>query len=124
MKERFDLIFRVEEFGKNIIRLAKTVPKNVITLPILSQLIRSGTSIGANYCEADNAESKNDFIHKLGIARKEAKETCFWLRMLIESEPKVMNKSEVLQQESKELNLILNAIIKKATGTVTRHRTE
>ncbi|MBI2464967.1 four helix bundle protein [Candidatus Shapirobacteria bacterium] len=104
---------RLESLGKQVICFAKLVPKNTITLPLISQFIRAGTSIGANYCEANNSESKNDFIHKVGIARKEARETLYWIIMLIEAEPKLRVKSANLYQETKEVSLILSSIVNK-----------
>jgi four helix bundle protein len=74
-------------------------------------LVRSGTSVGANYCEADDAESRADFKHKIGICKKESRETQHWLKMIISAEPKLKEKSKSLIQESQELNLIFNAII-------------
>lgn len=82
-KKRYDLEERTAKFGLAIINFVKSVPKTPLTMPLLSQLIRSGTSIGANYCEADDAESTKDLIHKLGICKKEAHETKHWLRMLV-----------------------------------------
>lgn len=73
--KKFDLEERTGKFGENIIEFAKKIPKNPITLPLITQLIKAGTSVGANYCEADCAESKKDFEHKLGICKKESKET-------------------------------------------------
>jgi four helix bundle protein len=78
-------------------------------------LIRSGTSVGANYCEADDAESKNDFKHKIGICKKEARESKHWLRMIVTAIPELRDDAAVLWQEAKELNLIFNAIIRSAT---------
>jgi hypothetical protein len=72
-KKNYDLEERTARFGEEIITFAKKIPKNVITLQLISQLIRAGTSIGANYCEADCAESKKDFEHKLGISKKGGK---------------------------------------------------
>lgn len=112
--QKYNLIDRTEIFGKNIVIFAKSIPKNCITIPLISQLIRSGTSIGANYCEADNAESKNDFIHKLGISKKEAKETSYWAKIIITACPKLENEALLIHQEAKELNLIFNAIINKS----------
>ena len=123
MNGKFDLIDRVEALGKSVINFAKAIPKNNITLPLIAQFVRSGTSIGANYAEADNAESRNDFVHKLGIAKKEAKETCFWLKMIVEACPNLREKALILYQESKEINLILNAMINKTTGNI-RKQTE
>ena len=70
VNKRFDLIERTEKFGKSVIAFAKLIPKNTITLPLISQFIRSGTSVGANYHEADDAESKNDFNIKLELLKK------------------------------------------------------
>jgi four helix bundle protein len=70
-KRRYDLEERTAKFGEEIIRFAKKIPENSITKPLIIQLIKSGTSIGANYCEADDAESKKDFKHKISICKKE-----------------------------------------------------
>jgi len=70
MSNNFDLKERTKKFGMEIIIFSQEIPKNIITLPLISQVIRSATSIGANYFEADNAESKNDFKHKIGISKK------------------------------------------------------
>ena len=69
--DKYDLEERTAKFGEEVIKFAKKIPKNSITLPIISQLTRSGTSVGANYCEADDAESKKDFQHKIGISKLE-----------------------------------------------------
>ncbi|KKW13451.1 MAG: hypothetical protein UY52_C0044G0011 [Parcubacteria group bacterium GW2011_GWC2_49_9] len=71
----YDLKERTAEFGKRIIEFARRIPTNQITSPLISQLVRSGTSVGANYCEADNASSRKDFKHKISICKKEAMET-------------------------------------------------
>lgn len=113
MVTKFDLIERLENLGKAVIRFAMLVPKNTITLPLISQFIRSGTSVGANYCEANNSESKNDFIHKVGIARKEARETLYWITMLVEADPGMKTASADLYQETKEVSLILSSIVNK-----------
>ncbi|OGZ00867.1 MAG: four helix bundle protein [Candidatus Liptonbacteria bacterium RIFCSPLOWO2_01_FULL_53_13] len=109
----YDLEERTRKFGENVIIFAKKVPRNIITAPILSQLIKSGTSVGANYCEADDAESKKDFKHKIGICKKEARETKHWLRMIVTAEPTFKDEAGILWQEATELNLIFNAISHK-----------
>jgi len=109
----YDLEERTAKFGENIIEFAKKIPKNSITLPIISQLVRSGTSVGANYCEADEAESGKDFKHKLGIAKKESRETKHWLRMIVKAVPDLEEEAKILWQEAKELSLIFNSIINK-----------
>lgn len=63
--KKYDLEERTSQFGEHIIAFAKKIPKNPVTLPLISQLVRSGTSIGANYAEADGAESRKDFKHKI-----------------------------------------------------------
>ncbi len=109
----YNLEERTAKFGENIIEFAKKIPKNSITLPLISQLVRAGTSVGSNYCEADEAESGKDFKHKLGIAKKESRETKHWLRMIIKAEPDLQEEAKILWQEAKELNLIFNSIINK-----------
>jgi four helix bundle protein len=110
---KYNLEERTAKFGENIIEFAKKIPKNSITLPIISQLVRSGTSVGANYCEADEAESGKDFKHKLGIAKKESRETKHWLRMIVKAVPDLKEETKILWQEAKELSLIFNSIINK-----------
>ena len=109
----FNLEERTAVFGENVILFVKKIPKSSLTIPLSSQLIRSATSIGANYCEADDAESGKDFVHKIGICKKESRETKHWLRMLKTAIPELKDEIDVLWQEAKELNLIFNAITKK-----------
>jgi len=109
---QFDLEERTAAFGNAVILLAKTVPLTPITRPLVSQLVRSATSVGANYCEADDAESRADFKHKIGICKKEAREARHWLRMLVTAVPEARVQARPLWQEAKELNLIFNAIVR------------
>lgn len=111
--KKFDLEERTAKFGEDVIRFAGKVPKNSVTNPIISQLVRAGTSVGANYCEANNAESRKDFKHKIGICRKEAKECMHWLRMITVACLQLKDEARKLWQEAKELNLIFNAISNK-----------
>ena len=90
----YDLEERTAKFGENIIEFAKKIPKSVITIPLINQLIKAGTSVGSNYCEADCAESRKDFEHKLGISKKEAKETKHWLRMIAKAVPELKMMQE------------------------------
>jgi len=113
MTKSFNLKDRTKKFGIEIIIFCQKIPKNAITLPLISQLVRSGTSIGANYFEADNAESRNDFKHKIGISRKESDETVYWLELIKSACPKLESDINFLHQEAKELNLIFNAINNK-----------
>jgi len=109
----FDLEERTARFGEAIIAFAKEVPDTPVTRPLVSQLVRAGTSVGANYCEADNAESKKDFRHRINTCRKEARETRHWLRMLMVAQRNLEPAARSLWREAKELNLIFSSIFRK-----------
>lgn len=112
-KTIFNLEDRTATFGENIITFVQKLPKTIVTTPIISQLVRSATSIGANYAEADDAESKRDFGHKIGITKKEARETKHWLRMLMTALPEHKEQIRTLWQEASELHLIFASIIRR-----------
>jgi len=112
-ERKYDLEERTATFGENIIRFCKKVHQSPITDPIIKQLIKAGTSIGANYCEADDAESKADFKHKIGICKKESRECKHFLRMIVVAVPGLKEEARVLWQEAKELHLIFNTIYRK-----------
>lgn len=107
----FDLEERTAKFGEDVIKFAKKIPRNTITISIINQLIKAGTSVGANYCEADGAESKKDFEHKIAICKKEAKETKHWLRMVATAVPELKEESRILWKEVQELTLIFSSSI-------------
>ncbi len=107
---KYDLEERTTKFSENIIELCKTTPKTIITNPILNQLIRSGTSIGANYCEANGASSKKDFRNKIFICKKESKETQYWLRILSTTTAEANEECKQLRQEAHEFTLIFSKI--------------
>ena len=107
----YDLEERTAQFGENIIKLCKKVKQDTITKPIISQLIRSATSIGANYMEANGASSKKDFRNKIFICKKEAQETKHWLRMLKTCALEEKSEIEKLWKECQELTLIFGKII-------------
>ncbi len=109
----YDLEERTARFGKTVIEFAKKIPENVITKPLINQLIRAATSIEANYCEADDAESKKDFLHKIGICKKESRETKYWLRMIAKAVPELKGEDSIYIREAQELNLIFAAIRRK-----------
>jgi len=111
--KNYDLEERTAKFGEKVIVLVKQVPLNKITEPIVNQLVKCGTSVGANYCEADDSESKRDFKHKIGICKKESRESKHFLRMLATAVPGLREKIKQLWLEAKELNLIFNSIYKK-----------
>lgn len=113
-KKQYDLEERTAKFGEGIIIFSKKIPKNEITRPIITQLIKAGTSVGANYCEADCAESKKDFEHKIGICKKEAKESKHWLRMISKAVPELKDEAKILWKEANELYLIFVTIVKNS----------
>jgi len=73
--------------------------------------VRAGTSVGANYCEANGASSKKDFRNKIYICKKEIQETKYWLRIIVQAVPEVKEMARVLWQEAQELTLIFSKII-------------
>ena len=112
-KRIFDLEERTAKFGENIIEFVQTLEKKPVNYSLTSQLTRSATSIGANYLEADAAESKKDFKHKISLCRKEAKESRHWLRMMAKANQGKKEICRELWQEARELVLIFSAILKK-----------
>ncbi len=112
--QAYDLEERTAQFGEAVIHFARAVAKNPVTMPLISQLVRAGTSVGANYCEADDAVSKKDFKNKIGTCRKEARETKLWLRLIATAEPDLKTEARKLWQEAKELHLIFAAIWRKS----------
>jgi four helix bundle protein len=110
---KYDLEERTAKFGEEIIKFCRELPKNEITRPLINQLVKCGTSVGANYSEADDSESKADFKHKIGICKKESRESKHFLRMTAVSTPEKSEQARKLWLEAKELNLIFNAINNK-----------
>lgn len=115
-KKVYDLSERAALFGEAIIKFAKRVPVNLVTSPLITQLVKAGTSVGANYEEANDAESKRDFHHKIGICRKESRETKFFIRMMVAAVPEMRDDVASLYQEVKELNLIFGSMRPKKTA--------
>ena len=107
----YNLEERTGKFGEQIIELCKNLKPNIISTPIINQLVKSATSIGANYMEANGASSKKDFKNKIFICKKEAKETKHWLRMLLKCIPDKQETILNLSQECHELILIFSKII-------------
>ena len=108
---KYDLEDRTMQFGSRIINFAKGIKETTISRPLISQLVRSGTSVGSNYCEANDAESRKNFIHKISICKKEARETKHWLKMIQIAYLQTNPENTWLMQEAQELNLIFNAIV-------------
>lgn len=111
--KKYDLEERLARFGENVIDLCKVIEQNIITRPIISQLIRSAVSIGANYMEANGAISKRDFSNKIHISKKEAQETKHLLRMLLRCVPNHAEKISILSDECRQLVLIFQSITMK-----------
>ena len=109
----YDLVERTARFGEEAIRFAKKIPRDPVSVPLISQFVRSATSVGANCAEADDAYSQREFRHRIGISRKEARETKHWLRMIVAAVPELAEAARVLWQEAKELHLIFASILRK-----------
>ena len=109
-KRVYDLEERTARFGEAIIDFAKTVPQSAVTSRIISQLVGAGTSVGANYLEADDAVSKKEFLKNIGTCRKEARETKHFLRMIVRAVPELKAEARKLWTEARELNLIFSKI--------------
>ena len=110
----YDLEERTAKFGEAVIDFVKELPKNIITIDIIKQLIKAATSVGANYCEADCAETKKDFEHKIGICKKESRESKHWFRIIARAVPEKSVIARGLWKEANELNLIFITIVKNS----------
>jgi len=117
MNSVFDLEERMSKFGENMVLFCRAVEVDYVSRPLVHQLTRSATSIGANYSEANNASSRKDFRNKAIIAKKEAQETKYWLRMLKPCYPDLLEALDSFWKEAHELTLILQSIINKLDGT-------
>jgi len=106
----YNLQDRTSEYGKNVVRFCRGLKRDPITLPIIVQLVRSSTSIGANYMEANGASSKKDFKNKIFICKKEAQETKHWFNILEECYPEEKDKCREMFKEAQELTLIFQKI--------------
>ena len=113
MMKEFDLEKRTNEFAKAVIRLCKQLPRNPINDRLVGQVVGSAGSVGANYREANDALGKKDFIQRMKIARREAKESLHWLELILESERNRESEIKPLIKEASELKKILSSIIAK-----------
>jgi four helix bundle protein len=110
-KNNYDLEERTAKFGENIIKFCREAKKDPIVMPILTQIVRSATSIGANYMEANGASSPKDFANKIFISKKESQETKHWLRMLSSYYPEKKEELRRYWQEAQEFTLIFHKIV-------------
>jgi four helix bundle protein len=108
---KYNLEERTARFGEEVIIFCRLLKADHISKPLISQLIRSATSIGANYMEANGASSKSDFRNKIYISKKEAQETKHWFRMLLVTFPDQKDVIDKLWKESQELTLIFSKIV-------------
>ena len=109
----FDLEERTARFGEAIVRWCTKIPRDPTNDRLIGQLAGCGTSVGGNYCEANEGISKKDFRHVIGRCVKEAKETKFFLRMLAAAEPSFADQARALVREAKELHLIFASNVRK-----------
>ena len=118
MTKIFNLEERTDVFAENVIDLVRSVKIDAVNSRIITQLVGSSGSIGANYCEATEAESKKDFTHKVSIAKKEIKETKHWLRLMARTNPEKKDEIRKLWKEAHELLLIFSKIIKSSKSKI------
>ena len=111
----FDLEERSTKFAVEIVRLCRKLPKDSINNRLTGQAVGSAGSVGANYREANDALGKKDFILRVKISRKEAKEVIHWLELIKEANPEFLEETNILKKEAIELKNILSAIISKVT---------
>jgi four helix bundle protein len=115
-KHPFDLEERTARFGEAIVRFSKKIPRDPSNNRLIDQVVGCGTSIGGNYCEANEAVSKKDFRNMISRCVKESKETKFFLRMLAASEPQLADEAREHYRKAKELHLIFASIFRKTRG--------
>lgn len=111
-QNKYDLEQRTIDFSIKLLVFLKKCPQNNITIPLINQCLRSGTSVGANYREANGASSKKDFQNKIYICKKESKETMYWLELIGKclEDDKLLVECRSLWSESKEFTLIFSKI--------------
>ena len=116
MTRKFDLEERTETFATNVRDVVKRLSKGLTNLEYSRQLVRASGSVGANYIEANEALSKKDFLMRIRISRKEAKESRYWLQLMIPDDGQAEEQKRLIQ-EATELLLIFSAILKKTQGS-------
>ena len=109
----FDLEERTLYFSKSVLIFSRGIPRSLENIEMVKQVVRSAMSVGANYREANEAISKKDFTHRLKISRKEAKETYYWLELIIFNNSDFAVEGENIISEAKQLIKIFSSIIAK-----------
>ena len=113
-KTKYKLEDRTLRFAKKCIDLCKLLTKNNINGELINQLIRSSSSVGANYREANDTVTKKDFYYRIGVCRREAKESKYWLELLMHSNTEASDKIEPVVNEALQLARIFASISKKS----------
>lgn len=109
----YNLEERTAKFGEDVIDFAKSLKETTINKPLITQIVRSATSIGANYMEANQASSKKDFRNKISFCKKESNETKHWIRMIGRANQDKQEACKILWKEAHELTLIFAKIFIK-----------
>jgi len=120
MTGKYDFEERTTEFAKSVIRMCKTVKYDSISDQLFKQVVRFAGSIGANYREANDALGTKDFLYRLRICRKEAKETLHWLSLIEVACPGLSMELSKIKRENQELLWILNSMITKSQQKITQ----
>ncbi len=115
--EGFDLAERTAIYSESIIEFLLKIRRNEVNGPLIRQLVRSATSIGANYLEADEAGSRKEFIYRISVCCREARETQYWLRLVAKAAPAFKEEARKHWQEAKELTLIFATIYRKSKSS-------
>ena len=110
VQRQYDLEERTGRYGETVVTFATTLPVAPVTEPIIRQLVKSATSVGANCCEADDAGSRKEFRYRISLCKRESRESKHWLRMVAAAIPERKDEARSLWREAKELNLIFSAI--------------
>lgn len=109
-KKEYDLEKRTSVFSENTISFIRSLKSDIVNRPLIDQLIRSATSVGANYFEANGACSKKDFKNKIHICKKEIKESGYWIQLIAKANPDKESECKKLWNEAHELTLIFSKI--------------
>jgi four helix bundle protein len=109
----FDLAERSAAFAEAVVRFARQVARGPVTNRLVDQLVGAASSIGANYCEADEAVSRRDFMHRVSVCAKEARETASFLRLVAAAQPELKTAARDPWREARELHLIFAAIFRQ-----------
>jgi len=113
---KYDLEERLAKFAERVIDLSRKLLNDSVNQRLVPQIVASSGSSGANYCEACEAESKKDFKHKIGIVKKELRETKHWLRLIAKANPEQVDELRKLWKECHELLLIFSKILRSCNN--------